>query len=161
MENDKSTSQESKNSTGSEGSASVGGQELMDELGRLGARFMELAQAAWASDERKRMEADLRKGLNSVVESLEEGFERIRASEQTKESMAKAKDVADDITERVSRSETAHELADGLMQGLRMLGERLEKWTAEFSKDQPAADASAAAEQDIPVQDISGQEDDA
>ena len=101
MENDKSAREEAQDAAGRKDRASVSGQELMDELGRLGSRFVDLAQAAWASDERKQMEADLRKGLNSVVESLEEGFQRIRESEQTKESLEKAKDVADDITERV------------------------------------------------------------
>ncbi|MEZ4664455.1 MAG: hypothetical protein R2911_43540 [Caldilineaceae bacterium] len=138
------------------------GQELMDELGRLGtARFMALAQAAWASDERKQMEADLRKGLNSVVESLEEGFERIRASEQTKSRWPKPKTWRMTSPSGSAAAKSAHELADGLMQGLRMLGERLEKWTAEFSEDKPAAHASAAEEQDIPVQDVSSKEDDA
>lgn len=157
MENEKSTSEEPKSAAGSQEHASVSGQELMDELGRLGARFMDLAQAAWVSDERKQMEADLRKGLNSVVESLEEGFQRIRESEQTKESLEKAKDVADDITERVSASQTAHELADGLMQGLRMLGKQLDKWTAEFSAEQTAGSTPAEEEQEIPVQNVSEQ----
>ena len=157
MENDKSAREEAQDAAGRKDRASVSGQELMDELGRLGSRFVDLAQAAWASDERKQMEADLRKGLNSVVESLEEGFQRIRESEQTKESLEKAKDVADDITERVGASQTAHELAEDLMNGLRMLGQQLDKWTAEFKEDKAAGSPSAAEEQEIPVQDVSAQ----
>ncbi|MCB0081643.1 MAG: hypothetical protein KDE47_11960 [Caldilineaceae bacterium] len=71
--------------------------------------------------------------------------------------MEKAKDVADDITERVSASQTAHELAEDLMNGLRMLGQQLDKWTAEFKEDKAAGSPSAAEEQEIPVQDVSAQ----
>lgn len=155
MDETRATGEESTSSQESESSAKVSGQELMEELGRLGARFVTLAEAAWASNERKQLEADLRKGLNSVVESLEEGFQRIRESEQTKESVAKAKDVAEHFTERVSTSQTAHELADGLMQGLRTLGERLDKLANEFSKEKANEDVAAAKEQDIPVENLS------
>ncbi len=59
--------------------------ELFEELTILGNRFVEVVQTAWNSDERKRMEADLKKGLNVLAENLEEGFQKVSENQQAKE----------------------------------------------------------------------------
>ena len=74
-------------------SSATSGQELIDELGRLGNKLAEVVRAAWASDERKRIEADLRTGLNTLANNLEHGVRKVGEQEQTKEFVRKAEEV--------------------------------------------------------------------
>ena len=137
------------NQSGSTSSAKATGEpDLTDELFReltvLGSRFVEVVQTAWNSDERKRIEADLKVGLSSVAESLEEGFQKVRENEQAQEVLEKADDVAGSVGEKVRSSEAVSELGNSLLRGLNALAAQLEKWTNEMT----AADAgSRPAEQ--------------
>ena len=134
--------------------------ELFRELSVLGSRFVDVVQTAWDSDERKRIEADLKEGLNSVAESLEEGFVKVRDNEQTKDVLDKADNVAESVGEKVRSSEAAQELGNSLLRGLHTLAGQLEKWTEEMTAKSDAVDgetgagATSASEdeaQDIPI----------
>lgn len=127
------------------------GQEVLDELGRLGSKLVDVVQAAWTSEERKRIEADLKSGLSAVATSLEEGFEKVRANEQTKELLDKAEDVAESLGEKVSQSKVARDLADGLLKGLRSLSVQIDKVADDLQKKQ-ADEATKESAQDIPVE---------
>ena len=112
----------------------TGGQELIDELGRLGNKMAEAIRAAWDSDERKRMEQDLRTGLNSLANNLEQGVRKMSEHEQTKEFVRKAEDVAETVGEKVRNSQTTYDIAGALAGGLRLLAEQVEKLAAELQR---------------------------
>ena len=88
------------------------GQEVLDELGRLGQKLVEVVDTAWNSEQRKRIQEDLRHGFTAVANSLEEGLQELSEREETQEILDKAEDVAEEISYRVRSSEITHELAE-------------------------------------------------
>lgn len=143
--------------SGSAGAASgrATEQELVNELGNLATQVSNLAQAAWRSEQRQQIQAEVKRGLHSVATNLEEGFQRVSQSEQTKQSVNKARDTAESMGERVRESQTGQELADGLLRGLRSISHQLNKLADELEpeKKEPGSDAAANDDsQDIPVQ---------
>ncbi|MCC6972321.1 MAG: hypothetical protein IT434_19065 [Phycisphaerales bacterium] len=132
-----------------------GGQELIDELGRLGNKMAEVIRTAWASDERKRMEQDLRTGLNTLANNLEQGVRKMGEHEQTKEFVRKAEDVAENVGEKVRNSQTTYDIAGALAGGLRVLADQVEKLAAELQRkraETPTTPPTANDDsQDIPI----------
>lgn len=135
-----------------------GSQELMDELNRLGAKFAEVVQTAWESEERKRLEKDVKAGVVSLVNGLERGLRKLSETDQAKEFLHKAEDVADSVGERIRTSPASHELASGLAKGLRVLSEQLDKLagelqrkSAESAQSTPKPPTSPGDSQDIPI----------
>ncbi|MEZ4867100.1 MAG: hypothetical protein R3C14_37600 [Caldilineaceae bacterium] len=138
------------------------GQELIDELARLGASLAEAARAAWASDERKKLESDLKASLVALATGVEQGLRRACESSQTKEMFHKAEDAAESLHARVRSSQSAHEVASGLAKGLRVLAEQIDKMAEELQRKAPAdaaKDTGQAATstkpggtQDIPIE---------
>lgn len=118
-------------------------QELMDELNRLGMKFAEAVHTAWESDERKRLEKEVKAGVVSLVNGLERGLRRVSESEHAKEFLNKAEDVADTLGERIRSSQTSHDLAGGLAKGLRVLAEQIDKLAEELQRKAAAAATQA------------------
>ena len=135
-------------------------QEVLDELGRLGVKLADVVQTAWASDERKRLEKDVKAGVVSLVNGLEQGLRRVSQNEQAKEVLNKAEDVADTLGERIRSSQTSHDMASGLAKGLRILAEQLDKLAGELQRKSattgtttpPPAPPTTTDAQDIPIE---------
>jgi len=155
--NNQTTGAEETASTQSSTSNEAIGQNLVEELSRLGNKFAEVVQIAWKSDQRKKIEQDLRSGLSSLAANLEEGVKQVADSEQTKELLNKAEDVAGTVAEKVQKSKFAQELADNLINGLRSLTEEIDKFAVDLqSKSKsanppPTAGGPADQAQDIPI----------
>jgi hypothetical protein len=151
---DKTTGNTAGNSTGSNQSSSAqdeAGQELIDELTRLGQKFVEVVEVAWNSEQRKQIEEDLRTGLVTVAGSLEEGFKRVSKSKEAQEAV----NAAEDVAEKVRSSKFAVELSDALAKGLRALSEQMEKLTEEMKeKSTKTGTGSAASKNSSDTQDI-------
>lgn len=120
-------------------------EKLMDELERLGRKFLEVIELAWSSDERRQIEQDLRSGLNNVAESLESGLRDISEREQTKELVGRAENLADSVAEKVRTSEFANELAVTLAKGLRSMGDQLDQLSREMHQRKPATHRQSEA----------------
>lgn len=119
-------------------------QVLIDELNRLGAKFAEAIDAAWKSEERKRLEDDLRTGVVSVAQSLETHLKEFSRREETQKVLDKAEHVA----EQVRSSKVSQEIAGALAQGLRSLSEQLEKLAQDLrerEKNQNPVDPASQA----------------
>jgi len=125
--------------------------DLREELNKLGASFLEVVKVAWQSDQRKQLEIDLKGGLNSVADNLEDGFKKVSESPQTKEFLERAEDVAENVAEKVRQSEVAQELGQGLLRGLRSLSDQIDKLSADLQAKRAAEEATTQAAQDIPV----------
>ena len=146
-------------STTSGNRRSQSSQELMDELNRLGLKFAEVVQAAWESDERKRLGKEVKAGVVSLVNGLERGLRRVGESEQAKDILHKAENMADTMGERVRSSQTSHEMAGGLAKGLHILAQQIDKLAEELqrkaassaSHSTPTPPTSPSATQDIPI----------
>lgn len=155
--NNQTTGAEESASTQSSTSNETTGQNLVEELSRLGNKFAEVVQIAWKSDQRKKIEQDLRSGLSSLAANLEEGVKQVADSEQTKELLNKAEDVAGTVAEKVQKSKFAQELADNLINGLRSLTEEIDKIAVDLQNKNtsantpPTAGNPADQAQDIPI----------
>jgi hypothetical protein len=109
--------------TGTTGTNTRAAQTLIDDLTVLGTKFAEVVEVAWNSEQRRQIEDDLRKGLVTVAESLEDGLKRVGESKEAKEFVNAAEDVAG----KVRSSKVAGELASALSQGLRALSEQMDR----------------------------------
>jgi hypothetical protein len=130
--------------------------DLQVEIQRLSASFLEVLRVAWQSDQRKQLEQDLKTGVNSLATNLEEGFKKVGESEQAKQFLERAEDVAGSVAEKVRRSEVAQDLGEGLLKGLRSLGEQIDHLATELKrKEEGAPGASGAGSpdqgQEIPI----------
>lgn len=132
--------------------------EIFSELTVLANRFVEAAQQAWNSEERKRMEADLKKGLNDVAVGLEEGFQKVTENEKAQRVLNRADQTAEEVGDKLRSSQAVNDIAQGLVRGLRSMAAILEGWSEEMTardaarkaqtEEPPAQDDEA---QDIPV----------
>ena len=120
-------------------------QDLLDELARLSDKVVQVVQAAWSSPERQRMQEDVRKGVNSVAKNLEQSIKRAGESPAAQDLREQTKDVAEDINERMQRSDVVKDLTTGLAQGLRSLGDKLDEWSEEMAKRQPSGDTASGS----------------
>ena len=118
--------------------------DLTDEIHRLVEAMARAARNVWTSEQRLQLEDDLRRGLGSLVGSLEEALERFNRSEQGQEFQEQATRVAN----RVRESELAAELKDGLTVGLRSAADEVRKFADSFEERQ----AQSGSAQDIPVE---------
>ncbi len=159
-ENMKAENQTPKSEPGPAGSTSSeqATQNLVEELNRLGSKFAEVVQVAWESDQRKKIEHDLRTGISSLATTLEEGLKKVSESPQTKDLFDKAEDVAETVAERVQKSQFAQDVADGLVKGLRTLTEQVDKLASELQSQKQQAAPKSSGEtpasdqaQDIPI----------
>ena len=172
MEENRQQNQDPTGATGSTGTQGTGGptmgsnrkaqstQELMDDLNRLGMKFAEVVQTAWESDERKRLEKDVKAGVVSLVNGLERGLRKVGESEPAKEFLNKAEDAAETLGERIRTSPTSHEMAGNLAKGLRILAEQIDKLAEELQRKSASSAPSATStppsattgdSQDIPI----------
>lgn len=133
---------EETNTTGQ--SKQEAGAELIDELTRLGQKFVEVVEVAWNSEQRKQIEEDLRTGLVSVANSLEDGFKRVSASKEAQEAV----NAAEDVAEKVRSSKIGVELTSALAQGLRALSEQMDKLSNEMKQKSGSSSTGASASQD-------------
>ncbi|MCC6454802.1 MAG: hypothetical protein IT328_07665 [Caldilineaceae bacterium] len=141
------------NSTSQESGKAADGKELVDELTRLGQKFVEVVEVAWNSEQRKKIEEDLRTGLVSVANSLEDGFKRVSSTKEAQDAVKSAEDVA----EKVRTSKIAAELSDALAEGLRALSDQMDKLSKDLKQKSSATQSTAKGTdpgkdtQDIPI----------
>lgn len=131
-----------------ETTAKKSGQELIDAFTHLAKQLGEVAQMAWNSEQRKKLEEDISAGLVKLADTLESGLKRVAESKEAQELRSAAEDVA----EKVRSSKFAADLGDTLAQGLRAASERLDKLAEEMRKHSAeSAGKTADAPQDIPI----------
>src|SRR4051812_48065849 len=109
-------------------SSSEAAQELIDEFTHLGQKVVEVIEVAWKSDQRKRIEEDIRIGIVSLAGALEDGFKRVSSTKEAKDAVNAAEDVAG----KVRNSKLASELSSVLAQGLHSLSEQVDKLSSEI-----------------------------
>lgn len=118
--------------------------DLTEEIHKLVEAMARAARNVWSSEQRLQLEEDLRRGLGSLVGSLEEALDRFSRSEQGQEIQEQATRVAD----RVRESELAAELKEGLTVGLRSAADEVRKFADSFEEKKEQSGAA----QDIPVE---------
>ncbi len=137
---EENTEQSGKDEAGSFGESD----DIAEEIQRLVEAMARAARNVWSSEQRLQLEEDLRRGLGSLVGSLEEALDRFSRSEQGQEFQEKASKVADQVRE----SALAAELKDGLTVGLKTAANEVRKFADSLEEQQEGSDSV----QDIPVE---------
>lgn len=129
--------------------------ELFEEVQRLGARFAAVVQTAWNSDERKQIEAEVRRGLAAMAATVEDGFRKVNEDERARHVVDQADDVMTNMGEKVRSSQVTSDLASNLASGLRKVSDTLARWVEEQSAaSKSAAPNDSARAADVEAQDI-------
>lgn len=103
--------------------------DLEEELRSLGKRFADAVQAAWASEERRRVESELREGLRRFSEEVGRVYDRTRESPAGERVRSKL----DEARNRAAESDAARRSRETLVQGLRRLSEELARLADRFT----------------------------
>jgi hypothetical protein len=106
--------------------------DLAAEFAELGKKIRSTIETAWTSEERKKIQSEIRDGLDRFVKEVNEAFKSARVSETGKKVEAEVKRVADDI----DSGKVAGEVRKGLVTGLRSLGTALDKMADSFTADE-------------------------
>lgn len=113
-----------------------------EELKNLGKQFADTVQSAWNSEERHRVEAEIRTGVKSFVSEVD------KAIKEAKESQAatKVKEEAVEIKTKIETGDFGKKARDGLVQGLQWLSEELGKLAEQFAPAEKSPEDTTSAE---------------
>lgn len=114
-------------------------QELGDELRSLGANLRDMLQAAWDSDERRRAQQEIEKGLEGLARALRSTGREFAASPTGQ----RLKDDVHDLHERLRSGSVDTRVRDELLAALRRVNDELAKAAAAWSSER-GADPTAA-----------------
>jgi hypothetical protein len=120
--------------------------DLRDEFRNLGENFKQLFNSAWESEERQKLQQDLRDGLKEIGVAIEGLAEDVRTSD-IGENIRKE---ANEFSERVRSGEVEEKAREGILSALQALNSELQKATDKFSGtvEGQAEDAAEATSED-------------
>lgn len=117
--------------------------DIAAEFQKLGRQFAETLQTAWDSEERKRVEKEVREGMQSFVNEVDQVIREVKTSETTE----KIKGEAEELKTRVESTDIGARARQGIVQGLRWLSEGLGELANQFTppeKTDPEAPEKSA-----------------
>jgi len=111
------------------GESKQGEGAIADELKRLGKQLHATAKAAWESEERRQLEAEIVSGLNALASEIERTLREFRVGPEGEVLEARAREVK----EKAESGELGTEVRRGFLQALRQINAELERvqssWT--------------------------------
>ena len=119
-----------------------------EELRNLGRRFADVLQAAWASEERHKVETEVREGMKRFSEELERVFERTRESptaERVRTKLGSARG-------RAAESEAGRRTREAVAQGLHRLSEELARLAERFTPREADPEVAEGRSPDDPAE---------
>lgn len=115
------------------------GPDVAAEFQKLGHQLGETLQNAWESEERKRIETEVREGIHSFVAEIDKVLQGVKENETT----SKLKDDAVGAKSKVEESEMGQKARDGIVEGLRWLSVGLNELAVKFTAPEKSADEPA------------------
>lgn len=113
-----------------------------EELKNLGKQFADTVQSAWNSEERHRVEGEIRTGVKSFVSEVDKAIKEAKESQ----AAAKVKEEAVEIKTKIETGDFGKKARDGLVQGLQWLSEELGKLAEQFAPAEKSPEDTASAE---------------
>ncbi|PIE81691.1 MAG: hypothetical protein CSA11_03305 [Chloroflexi bacterium] len=110
--------------------------DVTAEFQKLGHQLGETLQLAWESEERKRIEKEVREGVKSFVAEVDKVLRDVK----TGETPSKLRDDAATAKTRVEESEIGQKAREGIVEGLRWLSEGLNELAVKFTPPEKPAD---------------------
>ena len=128
--------------------ASAGGKQaepdLIAEMKNLGRQFADALRTAWNSQERQKLETEVREGLDVFVSELEKGFKELRDGQVAQ----KAKQDVSQVKEKVEGAELGRKAKVAMADGLRWLSEEFENLAAQFTPTDKATNGESSTPTD-------------
>lgn len=129
--------------------------EVFDEFRKVGSQIMDAVGAAWDSDERRKFQEDLKAGFSSIASNVEVKVDSLRSDpemqDRVEQAKSKARDVADNVSEKMRDNETAQEVASSVVTGLRFLSKQLDNLATELQNSGGDSDAAKSETQNISI----------
>ena len=100
----------------------VEGRSITEELSKLGKQMADAIKAAWESDDRKKLQAEILDGLQKFGDEVTVALDKAGKSETAQDLRVKAEKVATDVRGRV-----AEDVRKGIISGLDVINEELGK----------------------------------
>lgn len=136
--------------TGASEPGSTGGSANRDDLMRqfqeFGQRLADTARAAWQSEQRQDLQQEIKDGLRTVRDQLNEAVEGARSSARTQGVTDTVKEQVTKVSDTVRSGELLDELRGGLVTGLRELNEQLRRFTDRLEQRDGATPATGATD---------------
>ena len=115
---------------------------ITDELSKMGKLVAQAIQAAWESDERKKLEAEVVDGLRKFGDEVSAATKKAGDSDTAKQIKTQAEKVAADMQQK----DVAGDIRKGLISGLEVinqeLGKLVERLEPKKAPTEPVAEAA-------------------
>lgn len=103
--------------------------DVAAEFAKLGRKLRDTVDAAWTSEERHKIQAEVKEGLDRFVKEVDEAIKTARASDTGQKVEAEVKRVREDV----EAGKVADDVRRGLVTGLRAFGDALDKLADSFN----------------------------
>lgn len=110
--------------------------QLRDEFRNLGENLKAIVNAAWESEERRKIQHEVEDGLNELGQAVNELLEKIQTSDVSK----KVSEGVDQIGEQFRSGEAETKIRQSVLTALQTFNDELQKAVGKFSssKDEEA-----------------------
>ncbi len=113
---------------------------ITEELSKMGKLVAQVAQSAWESAERKKLEAEITEGMRKISEELAAVARKTAESDAAKQLKTQAEKLAAEVKER----DAAEEIRKGLIAGLEVINQALGKLAERLEVKKEAGPATEA-----------------
>jgi hypothetical protein len=121
----------------------VDSRSIVDELSKLGQQMAYAIKAAWESDDRRKLQAEILDGLQKFGDEVSVALDKAGQSETAKDLRVKAEKVATDVR----ASAVAEDVRKGVISGLDVLNAEMSKLVEKLEpKATPVDEAPEASE---------------
>ena len=103
--------------------------DVAAELKDLGRQFADTLQTAWNSQERQRIEAEIREGVKSFADEVDKAIREAKESP----TAARVREEAGQVVNKVETTDVGRRVRSGLVQGLQWLSEELGRLADQFT----------------------------
>jgi len=110
------------------------GPDVAEEFKNLGRQFAETIEAFWNSEERVRVESELREGVQSFVDEVDKVIREAKSSTTAEKVVGDASEAKN----RVENSDFGVKAREGIIQGLTWLSEEFGKLADQFTAPEKA-----------------------
>jgi len=116
--------------------------DVVDELQNLGRQLGETLRSAWNSEERNQFESELREGVNSFVNEVDNAFSDLRESQAGQKAQEDTSKMRSDI----GSAELSEKARSSIASGLHWLSSGLGNLADQFTPVEKAPDEPSSSE---------------
>jgi hypothetical protein len=103
--------------------------DIAEELKNLGRQLADTLRTAWNSQERQKLESEIRRGVKSFADEVGKAVHEIKESPPAQ----RAREEASQIRTKVESGEVGHKAKSNMAQGLHWLSVELERLSKQFT----------------------------